>query len=425
MTTYDLKFVKLHSGQQNIASNLKKRTVIRAGRRFGKSTLIEQIIAHKVSKGQRVGLFAPQHKLLSASYNRIYDVLSPIVTNSSRIDGRIETITKGSVELWSLDNEDAGRSRWYNLVVIDEAGLMKRGLKERWEQAIQPTLLDKNGDAIMAGTPKGIDDENYFYRICTDKELGWTEFHAPSWANPTLNQKAVSEIKRSNNALTFSQEYAAEFVNWSGVAFFSLTNLLVNDNAVEYPRKCDVVYAVIDTAVKGGKEHDSTAVAWFARNRFNSQELVLLDYDLVQIDSGFLDKWLVEVVKRTEELAVQCNARYGSAGVHIEDKGSGSVLIQQCVQRDMPVHPIDSALTSMGKDERALAVSTHVHSNKVKISNYAYDKVFSHKGISRNHIVHQITTFRLGDKESATRADDALDVFIYGVHLGIGSEIGF
>lgn len=425
MPVYDLTFLKLHGGQQNIASNLRKRTVIRAGRRFGKSTLIEQIIAHKVTKGQRVGLFAPQHKLLSASYNRIYETLSPIITSSSRIDGRMETLTKGCLELWSLDNEDAGRSRWYNLVVVDEAGLMKKGLKERWTQAIAPTLVDKNGDAIMAGTPKGIDDENYFYQICTDKSLGWTEFHAPTWANPTLSKIAVEEIKRSTDSLTFSQEYAAEFVNWSGVAFFSLDNMLENGMAVEWPTKCDYVYAVVDTAMKGGSEHDSTAVAWFARSVYHGHPLVLLDYDLIQIDSGVLDTWLINVIKRTEELGVLCGARHGSSGVYIEDKGSGTVLIQQLVIRGLPVHPIDSALTSQGKDERALAISSHIHCGKLKLSKFAYDKVFSHKGITRNHLIHQVTTFRLGDKESAKRADDALDVFVYGVHLGVGTETGY
>jgi len=36
-----------------------------------------------------------------------------------------------------------------------------------------------------------------------------------------------------------------------------------------------------------------------------------------------------------------------------------------------------------------------------------------------NHLLHQITTFRIGDKDAARRADDALDCFTYGVAIAL------
>jgi len=36
-----------------------------------------------------------------------------------------------------------------------------------------------------------------------------------------------------------------------------------------------------------------------------------------------------------------------------------------------------------------------------------------------NHFLHQVTTFRIGDKEAAKRADDLLDCFTYGVAVGL------
>jgi len=137
--------------------------------------------------GLSVGWFAPNYKLLSPSYKRILKLVRPAVEGASRTDGLITLLNGGQIEFWTLNDEDAGRSRAYDRVIIDEAGLIKAGLRDIWEQSIAPTLLDRRGRAIMAGTPKGISDESFFYQACTDKSLGWTEFHAPTANNPTLD----------------------------------------------------------------------------------------------------------------------------------------------------------------------------------------------------------------------------------------------
>ena len=59
----------------------------------------------------------------------------------------------------------------------------------------------------------------------------------------------------------------------------------------------------------------------------------------------------------------------------IEDKNSGTILLQQAIQRGLPVEGIESKLTAMGKDERALAASPYVHQGRVKYSDYAYNKI--------------------------------------------------
>jgi len=61
----------------------------------------------------------------------------------------------------------------------------------------------------------------------------------------------------------------------------------------------------------------------------------------------------------------------------------------------------------------------------VKISEYAYDKVITFKDASRNHFLSQVTEFYVGDKNSGTRADDLLDVYVYGVAIGLGNKEGY
>jgi len=77
---------------------------------------------------------------------------------------------------------------------------------------------------------------------------------------------------------------------------------------------------------------------------------MILDWDIVQIEGALLETWLPIVFRRLGELAQQCGARMGSLGALIEDKNSGTILLQQALRRGMPAQAIDSKLTAMGKD---------------------------------------------------------------------------
>jgi phage terminase large subunit-like protein len=194
---------------------------------------------------------------------------------------------------------------------------------------------------------------------------------------------------------------------------------------VPFPPRCECVYAVIDTASKTGTEHDATAVTYFALDRNGGRfPLLILDWDLVQIEGALLETWLPAIFGRLEELSRTCRARSGSIGAMIEDKNSGTILLQQALRRQMPVTAIDSKLTSVGKDERAISVSGYVHRGEVKYTEHAFNKTVVYKHKSRNHLLDQIESFRIGDKDSE-REDDLLDTFCYGIALSLGDNQGF
>ena len=67
---------------------------------------------------------------------------------------------------------------------------------------------------------------------------------------------------------------------------------------------------------------------------------------------------------------------------------------------------------------------SHVHQAKVKYTADAFNKTAMYKQKSRNHLVGQIESFRIGDKEGK-REDDLLDTFCYGVALALGNSKGF
>lgn len=414
----------LHTKQIEIARKFQehKKVVIRCGRRFGKTALLERCAAKIAYQGKRVGWLGPKYKLNAPTYGNLIHTLKPVIQSKSKIDQLIQLTTGGLIEFWTLEDENAGRSRKYHTVIVDEASLKSKGLKEIIDQSIRPTLLDYNGNIIMAGTPKGIDQDNYFYEACNNPAEGWHECHAPTSANPHLDPDVVAKLINDYPPLVYQQEYLAEFVDWKGSAFFSETSMLVDGKPVAYPDRCDQVFAVIDTALKDGVEHDGTAVTYYARNKCYGTPLVILDWDVIQIQGSMLEQWLPSVIARCEELAAMCKARQGSLGAWIEDKASGIVLIQQAQRNGLPVHAVDGDLTSMGKEGRALSVSGYVFRGMVKLSEYARDKVVNYKGQVRNHLISQVCSFRMGQKDGPR---DLLDTFCYGVAIALGDSEGY
>ena len=406
------------------AANSSRFKAIRCGRRWGKTELLKTISCDGAIKREIIGIFAPDYKRLTEVRQEIIETLLPVQKSASKTEGVVRTISNGRIDFWTLDDEDAGRSRKYHKVLVDEGAFGPDNMMDIWRKAIRPTLVDYRGSAYVLSNTNGDDPENFFWRICNQPEFGFIEYHAPSANNPFLPREELEDLKRREHPLVWRQEYLAEFVDWSGVAFFSLDKLLVDGQGVPYPQKCDSVFAVIDTAVKTGKDNDGTAVIYCARSQFLGHPLVVLDWDIVQIEGALLETWLPTVFQNLEALARKCGARTGSLGAWIEDKSSGSILLQQAQRRDWPAQPIESTLTAVGKDERAISVSGYVYRGEIKFSQVAYDKVVVYKGVSANHLRTQVVGFRVGDKNAAKRADDLLDCWCYAIAIAMGNAEG-
>lgn len=216
-------------------------------------------------------------------------------------------------------------------------------------------------------------------------------------------------------------------------SYFTDSMLLVSGQPMDEVVFVDGVFAVIDTAIKTGKQNDGLAVTFFGVSKFGTLpepiKLVVLDWDITQIDAAFLQAWIPTVFTKLEELAKTHKARMGSFGVWIEDKGSGTILLQQIqsnqqfIDKGWRAHPIDTALTAMGKVERAVNVSGYVIAGMVKFFRKAWEKVVTYKDATRNHLVFQILSFMPSTKDMGS--DDCLDTFTYGCAIGLGNREGF
>lgn len=199
----------LHSGQIEIVSQAKRFNILQCGRRFGKSILGETLACHTAlgnGQGFPVGWFAPTYKYLLEPWRDLNAWLEPAIKSSNQQEKRIELLTGGIIDFWSLDDEDAGRSRKYRRVIIDEGGLV-RDLQRRWEFAIRPTLADLKGDAWFLGTPKG---RNYFHTLFTRgqaDEDNWASWRRGTVHNPHIDRDEIEEARRSLPKAAFDQEY--------------------------------------------------------------------------------------------------------------------------------------------------------------------------------------------------------------------------
>jgi hypothetical protein len=428
--------------RQDFAHNSPRFKAIRCGRRWGKTRFGETWLADGAAHGLTCGWFAPNYKYIAEVYEDIYDILKPIKYASSKTRGVIRTTTSGRVDFWTLEDSRAGRSRAYHRVFIDEAAFTNPDMLDIWRQSIKPTLLDYTGDCIVASNTNGVDPENFLYAICQDPDLNFIEYHAPSQSNPHVplrltgelhshwlrrQEEEYDQLRRREHPLVFKQEYLAEFIDWSGVAFFSIDKLLLRGSPAPTPPRCDALYAVLDTATKTGVDHDGSAITWFAYSAHGGIPLIIADWDIVQVEGAFLEQYLPSWHNRGVELAQEYRSRSGFAGIYIEDINTGSILLQKAplLQPPVPVFAIPSTITQLGKDGRALNASGPVWREEVKLSRLAHDKEVLFKTRTRNHFVSQVTGFRLGDKDSAKRADDLLDTFTSGVALALGNYAGF
>jgi hypothetical protein len=420
----DVILPEMHMGQRDAFYARTRYQAMRCGRRWGKTDYSKILTGDRIIQGQNVGIFVPTYKIQSETYAEITEILDPIRESSSKGDWVFRANNGGRIDFWTLENERAGRGRKYDLAIVDEAAFTKPNMMHMWETAIEPTLVDRGGDAIVMSTPNGIDLENFFYQVCTQKKHGFTEFHAPTADNPYIPEAKLAEFKAKMHPLVYRQEVLAEFVDWSGETLFDVRKLLVNGRGIDVPQHIDYVYATIDTAVKDGQEHDSTAVVYWGRNS-RGVPATILDWDIIQIEGSLLETWLPAVYVNLEAFARETKAIYGSAGCYIEDKASGTILLQQALRRGWQAEGIDSTFTALGKDARALNMSGYVYSEQIKITEFAYNKTKEHKGTEMNHLLYQVGSFVIGDKLAAKRADDLLDAFVYGISVAMGNNEGF
>ena len=196
----------LHAGQLRVLREAGRFNVLECGRRFGKTHLGVQLAIDVAIDGGEVGWFAPTYRYLADPWRAVEKALGPAIMKVDRVEKRLDLISGGSIDFWSLDSVDAGRGRRYDRVIIDEAGIV-RDLGPAWQETIRATLADKQGDAWFLGTPKG---RNFFHRCFERGQIadgGWKSWRLPTTTNPTIRDEEIEAARRELPKQVFEQEF--------------------------------------------------------------------------------------------------------------------------------------------------------------------------------------------------------------------------
>jgi hypothetical protein len=212
-----VKLQKLHKGQSEILNNAKRFNHLRCGRRFGKTSLIEELCLPAID-GFPVGVWFPTYKDLSEVWKSIKYTYRHVVKKKKEDVKQLELITGGIIDLWSMDNPDSGQGRYYKRAIIDEAAKTKN-LYQAWEETIRPTLTDLIGDAWILSRPKGYNNGFYKMEEKHRKFDNWAFFHYTTYDNPFMSKDEIEEAKNQLDSFTFEQEYMAEYVDANSMPF--------------------------------------------------------------------------------------------------------------------------------------------------------------------------------------------------------------
>lgn len=185
------------------------------GRRWGKTIMGGAIsLAAAGQGGGHVAWIVPTYRNGRTLWRWVENIAAPLrkagQASINKAERTIEFSTGGFLGIYSADSEDSIRGEAFHLVVMDEAARIS---ETAWTDAIQPTLADFDGDAILISTPKGL---NWFHdewvRGNDDgkRQASWT---APSSSNPNPKiQRAAQLAKERVPERAYRQEWLAEFV---------------------------------------------------------------------------------------------------------------------------------------------------------------------------------------------------------------------
>jgi hypothetical protein len=223
----DLKLLPLHPAQKQIIKEAKRFNVLKCGRRFGKTTICEELITDKIIEQLPIAYYSPTYKDLYNVWSRIKHVLQPITISKDETVKQLKVLGGGTLDMWSMEDPDSGRGRKYARVIIDEAE-KARHLEQAWQATIRATLADYKGDCWFLSTPRF--GSTYFKKLAKMEGDDWQSWTFTTYDNPFIDPKEIDSAREQLDEATFRCEFLAEDVT-----------LAVNKFIYNFDRKRHVV----------------------------------------------------------------------------------------------------------------------------------------------------------------------------------------
>jgi len=223
------------------------------GRQFGKTVTLAQLCIWALCEGKSVAYIAAFWSQTKVPFNHLRRLLSqrPDLFRMTASPGNthIECVpTGGSIDFFSAERPDSIRGNTYNVVLLDEAGLMR----DEIEAVTMPLLAVKGEKLVIAGTPKG--RSNYFARMFERGTLGedgkakvpgYKSYRFPSYDSPYVKRAYIENMRAELPVELFEQEINARFLDAAGAVFGNIAEAF---QAVHFAEPSGPLFAGVDIA---------------------------------------------------------------------------------------------------------------------------------------------------------------------------------
>lgn len=220
--------------QRKIVQAPQRFKVACCGRRFGKTTLAIWLICREASQpNKEIFYIAPTYRQAKMiAWKKLKNKLLDLRWVSKINETELSIVLKNN-SIISLKGADGGaqnlRGVGLDAVIMDEASLID---EEAWTEVLRPALADKQGWALFISTPAGMNWLKDLFDLAEDYPDEWASFQFTSIEGGNIPEAEIEAARRTLDARTFSQEFEASFVNFSGRVFYAFDrkhNLLAYD----------------------------------------------------------------------------------------------------------------------------------------------------------------------------------------------------
>lgn len=275
----DVIQLNLRPHQAQVIQAARRFTVLLAHRRFGKTVIA---VAMAILRSRQVPYTRPQVHYFAPTYGQakrvawqyVHELAEPLGgCHFSESELAVRLPWGATLQLGSADNPDASRGIYSDFVVLDEPAQMPARM---WSEVIRPALSDRQGGALMIGTPAG--RHGLFYDSWSEAMAG----NDPEWQALTFRASetgviAPAELESARRSMTraeYDQEYEC---NWDAAirgAYWAETIQRIElagqiaDGVLHRPM--DPVHVVMDLGI-----NDASA-CWFVQ--LDGDAVRLIDY---------------------------------------------------------------------------------------------------------------------------------------------------
>jgi predicted phage terminase large subunit-like protein len=355
--------------QETVFEDPHKIVLFAKGRRAGGTTGAVNFVIEKLLEGKSILWVDTIQANLSAYWDRYFlPIISQIKSQYWKWNEQKKELhlLQGLMVMRSAERPENIEGFAYHIIICNEAGIIFLPGDALWYNTLAPMTLDYCEKVVMVGTPKGkLNKKGTEHLFFTFWKKGceisdeYKSYQVTSYANPFLKADDIKHLEEEIPAAIREQEINAQFVNIGTDELFKEAWWVFIEALPEaFKIKRKILSA--DTAFKDTDTADYSAITYW---------LQTIEDKFICADC-YVGHWnFPDLIDRTQSIY----DRYTPDMIVIEDKASGSSLIQMFQKTTLPVFPFKS---DKDKVSRAISITPLVERGRVQLLKGKWNKQF-------------------------------------------------